>query len=78
MARGVTKFFKPEKGWGAISSSALPPGRDAWVHFSVIEGDGYLELVEGEPVEFDFEAAEQDGFAFRATRVRRLLPPSGE
>ena len=76
MAHGVTKFFTSEQGWGAISSAELPPGRDAWVHWSVIEGDGYLELVEGEAVEFEFEAAKQDSFDFRATRVRRLGAPS--
>ncbi|HET9655901.1 MAG TPA: cold shock domain-containing protein [Kineosporiaceae bacterium] len=75
MIRGIVKFYRPEKAWGAISSPELPPGRDAWVHFSVIEGTGYRELVEGEPVEFDVEAVRQDSFDFRATRVRRLNPP---
>lgn len=37
MALGIVKFYKTEKGWGAISSEALPPSADAWVHFSVIE-----------------------------------------
>jgi CspA family cold shock protein len=36
MARGVVKF-RSEKGWGRDLLSELPPGRDAWVHFSVIE-----------------------------------------
>ena len=74
MARGVVKWFKAEKGTGAISSSELPPGRDAWVHFSMIEGQGYRTLEVGEAVEFDYEAAQQDSFDFRATRVRRLEP----
>lgn len=76
MARGVVKFYKREKGWGAISSDELPPGRDAWAHFSAIDGAGYRELVAGEAVEFDVEAAQQDSFDFRATRVRRLAPPA--
>ncbi|WP_433463518.1 cold-shock protein [Spirillospora sp. CA-128828] len=71
MADGIVKFFKPEKGWGAISSPALPDGLDAWVHFSVIEMDGYRVLEAGDRVEFDYEAAQQDSFRFRATHVRR-------
>ena len=72
MARGVVKFFKAEKGWGAISSADLPPGMDAWVHFSVIEGAGYRAFDAGDVVDFDVEPAHQDSFAFRATRARRL------
>ena len=48
MARGFVKFFKPDKGWGAITSDALPEGSDAWVHFSVIESDGYRALDAGD------------------------------
>lgn len=71
MARGVVKFFRAEKGWGAISSDELPAGTDAWVHFSAIVGSGTAHLQEGEPVEFDYEPAQQDSFRWRATRVRR-------
>ena len=72
MAYGTVKFYKAEKGWGAISSPELPAGRDVWVHFSVIDGVGYRSLTAGERVEFDYEPARQDSFEFRATRVRRL------
>lgn len=72
MAQGIVKFFRAEKGWGAISSAELPPGADAWVHFSVIEMDGYRALAAGDLVEFDYEPAQQDSFRFRATSVRKL------
>lgn len=72
MARGVVKFFKAEKGWGAISCDELPDGQDAWVHFSNIEAAGYRALDAGDIVDFDYEEARQDSFNFRATRVRRL------
>jgi cold shock protein len=72
MAYGTVKFFKPEKGWGAISSPELPEGLDAWVYYSMIEGDGYRVLETGDRVEFDYEEAQQDSFRFRATRVRKL------
>jgi CspA family cold shock protein len=72
MARGTVKFYKPEKGWGAIASAELPDGFDAWVHFSMIEMDGYRSLDEGDQVEFEYEEAQQDSFRFRATTVRKL------
>jgi CspA family cold shock protein len=74
MAYGVVKWFKAEKGTGAISSSELPPGRDAWVHYSMIDGQGFRSLEAGDAVEFDYEAAQQDSFDFRVIRVRRLSP----
>jgi CspA family cold shock protein len=72
MARGTVKFYKAEKGWGAISSPDLPPGLDAFAHFSAIEAEGYRELQQGDEVEFDYEPAVQDSFRFVATRVRKL------
>ena len=72
MAMGTVKFYKSEKGWGAISSDELPAGHDAWVHFSVIVGEGYRSLEAGQQVEFSYEAARQDSFEYRATEVRPL------
>ena len=72
MATGVVKFYKAEKGWGAISCPELPEGFDAFVHFSAIEADGYKAFEQGDQVEFDYESAQQDSFRFRATRARRL------
>ncbi len=72
MATGVVKFYKAEKGWGAISSPELPDGLDAFVHFSDIEAEGYRAFEQGDQVDFDYEAAQQDSFRFRATRARRL------
>lgn len=76
MARGVVKFFKAEKGWGAIASDELPAGTDAFVHFSHIEAAAktYRTLAAGDVVEFDFEVAQQDSFRCRATRARFLTP----
>jgi CspA family cold shock protein len=74
MASGTVKFWKGDKGWGAIMSEALPAGADAWAHFSVIESDGYRELHAGDLVDFDYETAQQDSFRYRATRVVRIGP----
>ncbi|GAB4587403.1 cold-shock protein [Nocardia sp. IFM 10818] len=71
MADGIVKFFHADKGWGAISSAQLPPGCDAWVHFSAIDDTGFRALEAGERVSFEYEAAQQDSFRYRATVVRR-------
>ena len=64
---GVVGEWHPEEGWGVIESDATPGG--AWVHFSEVRGAGYRSLVRDQRVEFAWEAAEQDGFAFRASDV---------
>ena len=71
-AQGVVKFYRSEKGWGAIASPELPPGEDAWVHFSMIDGPGDRFLDEGDVVEFRYEQAAQDSFRWRSTGVRKL------
>lgn len=52
--------------------TSCPWGETPGLHFSAIEGDGFRSLEEGDAVDFDFEAAVQDSFRFRATRVSKL------
>jgi CspA family cold shock protein len=47
---GNVKWFNPRKGFGFI---ATPDGRDIFVHYSSISGDGYKTLTEGDAVTFD-------------------------
>jgi CspA family cold shock protein len=47
---GTVKWFNNSKGFGFISGDGLE--RDIFVHFSVIQGDGYRSLEEGQTVEF--------------------------
>lgn len=67
VSTGVVREFHPDQGWGVIDSPDVPGG--CWVHFSAITMDGYRQLVAGERVAFRAEAADQDGFAFRAVTV---------
>ena len=47
------KFFNAEKGYGFISREG---GKDVFVHYSNIQGNGYKTLEEGQRVEFDVGA----------------------
>ena len=64
---GVVRSFDAEEGWGVIDGPDVPGG--CWVHFSAIAMTGYRELAAGQTVSFRAEAADQDGFAFRAVKV---------
>ena len=48
--RGTVKWFNNEKGYGFVSYEG---GKDAFVHFSEISGDGFRSLDEGDMVEFE-------------------------
>jgi len=76
-AVGVVKFWIRAKGWGAISSDLLPPGRDACVLWSRVDMPGYRELEAGQLVEFTFHAQKYESFDFVADFVRPL-PPTTE
>ena len=66
MPVGVVKWFDCRKGFGFVVHD---DGQDVFIHFSVIEGDGFRRLREGGKVEYDVV----DGVkGLSATRVRRL------
>ena len=46
---GIVKWFNSAKGYGFISRDE---GRDVFVHYSAIAGQGYRSLEEGQRVEF--------------------------
>ncbi|MFE5901215.1 cold-shock protein [Streptomyces sp. NPDC056488] len=51
MASGTVKWFNAEKGFGFIEQDG--EGSNVFAHHSGINGSGYRELTEGEPVTFD-------------------------
>jgi cold shock protein len=50
MASGKVKWFSEAKGYGFISTDE---GKDIFVHFSAIRGEGRRNLFEGQDVEFE-------------------------
>jgi len=52
MVKGTVKWFSNQKGYGFITPE---DGPDVFVHHTVIQGDGYKTLEEGQSVEFDVE-----------------------
>ncbi len=48
--QGSVKWFNAQKGYGFIE---VDDGKDVFVHYSEIQGDGFKTLEEGQKVEFD-------------------------
>ena len=66
MAKGIVKWFNNQKGYGFITPEN---GKDVFVHHSVIQGDGFKSLKEGEEVEFEIT---QGPKGEQATNVTKL------
>ena len=52
MVKGKVKWFSNQKGYGFITPE---DGPDVFVHHTVIQGEGYKTLEEGQDVEFEVE-----------------------
>lgn len=50
MAEGTVKWFNDAKGYGFIEQENGP---DVFVHFSVIQSEGFKSLAEGDKVSFE-------------------------
>ena len=67
--RGQVKWFDPKKGYGFIIG---PEGRDVFVHYSQIQGDGFRSLKDGETVDYEMIEGE------KGLQARSVLRHDGE
>lgn len=64
-AEGTVKWFDPKKGFGFIVG---PQQQDIFVHYAVIDGEGFRVLKDGATVRYD---AHETDKGWHATRVQR-------
>ena len=51
MAEGVVKWFSAEKGYGFVTPD--DGGKDLFLHFKEIQGEGFRTVNEGQRVSFE-------------------------
>jgi cold shock protein len=73
MPTGTVKWFDSKKGFGFILNS---DGKDVFVHFSTIEGDGFRSLKDGETVEYEQQEGPKGLLAKTVKRVNGALAKS--
>ncbi|MBI5124572.1 MAG: cold shock domain-containing protein [Candidatus Omnitrophica bacterium] len=66
MAQGTVKWFNDKKGYGFIVSDT---GKDVFVHHSVIEGEGYKSLKEGDKVQFEIVKGPKGDQATKVVKI---------
>jgi CspA family cold shock protein len=69
MPQGNVKWFDSKKGFGFIIS---PEGKDVFVHFTSIEGDGFRSLKDGEAVDYEQVQGEKGLLAQHVRRMAQL------
>jgi CspA family cold shock protein len=67
MSKGTVKWFNEKKGFGFIVDPEV--STDIFVHFSVIQADGFKTLNEGEIVEYELYKDEKGAKAKNVVRV---------
>ena len=65
MATGTVKWFDAKKGYGFIAGE---DGKDVFVHYSNIDGEGYRTLKDGAEVEYELFECDK-GVRARAVKL---------
>lgn len=67
MPRGVVTTFSDAKGYGFVAGA---DGREVFVHYSAIAGEGFRTLVADQVVEYDEQQGPRGWFAVRVVVAR--------
>jgi CspA family cold shock protein len=67
MALGTVKWFNDAKGYGFISRAS--DGKDVFVHYSSIHGDGFRTLAQGQTVEYEEQEGPKGLFAAKVAKT---------
>jgi CspA family cold shock protein len=67
MALGTVKWFNDAKGYGFISRA--DDGKDVFVHYSSISGEGFRTLNQGATVEYEEQTGPKGLFAAKVLKV---------
>ena len=77
--KGVVKWFNDAKGFGFIEHSS---GKDVFVHYSVIESEGFKTLKDGEEVAYELKEGPKGLHAVKVQRTTtptaKLIAPEGD
>lgn len=66
MALGTVKWFNDAKGFGFISRAT--DGKDVFVHYSSITGEGFRTLAQGQAVEYEEQEGPKGLFAAKVAK----------
>ena len=70
--KGQVKWFNDAKGFGFIEHTS---GKDVFVHYSVIDDQGFKTLKDGEEVLYELHEGAK---GMHATKVVRIMKPQAE
>ena len=72
MATGKVKWFDPKKGFGFVVND---DGKDVFIHYTSIDGEGFRCLKNGETVEYD-QLDSDKGLQGRNVGISDIMPKS--
>ncbi len=64
--QGKVKWFNSQKGFGFITTEE---GKDVFVHYTGISGDGFKSLEEGDAVAFDLTTGQKGEQAINVSKL---------
>ena len=73
--KGKVKWFSNVKGYGFLEQEGGT--KDVFVHYSVIQSEGYKKLTEGEEVTFEIVQGEKGPTAANVVRAKKAEKKEG-